>query len=69
MFIDPYDYDALKDTINGNIKRIEKIAKEGNGCDPSSEKWFEAWNLIKVTANLIEQLSEESRKLDNKMDN
>lgn len=69
MFTDPYSHDDLKDKINVNIKRIEEISKSGDNVSIGSEVWFEAWSLVKATAEMVEKLSEESRRLENKMDN
>ena len=69
MFIDPFDQEDLKFSINKNIKRIEEISKERDAVEMNSESWFEAWNLIKVTAELIEKLGEESRQIECKMEN
>ena len=69
MFIDPFDQEDLKSSINKNIKRIEEISKERDAVEMNSESWFEAWNLIKVTAELIEKLGEESRQIECKMEN
>ena len=69
MFIDPYSHNDLKDEINTNIKRIEEISKSGDNIEVGSEIWFEAWELIKKTAELIEKLSTEARTMDNRLDN
>ena len=69
MFIDPYSHNALKDEINTNIKRIEEISKSGDNIEVGSEIWFEAWDLVKKTAELIEKLSTEARTMDNRLDN
>ena len=69
MFIDPFDQEDLKSSINKNIKRIEEISKERDAVEVNTESWFEAWNLIKVTAELIEKLGEESRQIECKMEN
>tara|TARA_A100001515_G_C4480997_1_gene180072 strand:- start:142 stop:351 length:210 start_codon:yes stop_codon:yes gene_type:complete len=69
VFIDPYSHDDLKHEINTNIKRIEEISKSGDNITVGSEIWFEAWNLVKKTAELIERLSAEARTMDNRLDN
>ncbi len=69
MFIDPYSHNDLKHEINANIKRIEEISKSGDNIEVGSEIWFEAWNLVKKTAELIEKLSTEARTMDNRLDN
>ena len=69
MFIDPYSHDDLKDEINTNIKRIEEISKSGDNIAVGSEIWFEARDLVKKTAELIERLAAEARTMDNRLDN
>ena len=69
MFIDPYSHEDLKDEINRNIKRIEEISKSRDNIAVGSELWFEAWDLVKKTAEMIEILSVEARTMDSKLDN
>ena len=69
MFIDPFEYDEVKKKVDLNLKRIEEIAKQRQDVGVDSIDWFEAWRLIKDTSVLIDELSEESRKLENKMVN
>jgi len=69
MFIDPFESNDLKGRINENIKKIEEISKYRQDIKVESEEWFQAWNLVKATAEMIEQLSEESRKLENRLEN